>query len=636
MDKFLQVKFCIGPMSKNIVDEIINYSNLNKKYIIFIPSRRQIDFNGGYVNNWTTEDFCNYVKSRSKYIFIERDHGGPGQGQNENDIEDYIKSIETDCKYMDIIHIDPWKKFKKYDDGLKNTIDLINYCYNINNNIYFEVSTEEAIKFFDYDKLSRLIIDLKSSLDPLIFNRIIYYVIQSGTSLLEGNNTGMFDKKRLLKMLDIGGNNNILSKEHNGDWISDEELRFKFTKGLNAINIAPEFGMIETKVILDEIDKNENSNKILDDIFYICYNSNKWKKWVSKNFDPFKNKRKLIEICCHYCFTIPEFIKIKSIFENIDNKIKLSINQKLDSLFNCLVEKESLNDTCVVGLGKHCKYIFDVFESIYKIDYICDINDKLDNNFLKYNFSNNYNRIFKLDHIKNVVGVMHSKHQEDLSYYAITNNKNVIVEKPPGNNYLKCLEILKLAKRNNLSLYCGLCRLYDNTYTEKLKNCIKNDGIEINSIIVKQGKPFSKNELGIEPPSFHEIYMSLDLINENPTYLEIIERSNMIDKKFYNFKFKLMYKSNKNILFEFTNSNLRRHANVLVKTNEFDIDLYDGFKKKSKNPFEIEHKEFLKDTKSRNKNYYNYILAIKTLYIINQVHNGKSINLDFSFLDSIE
>ena len=54
MDK---VKYFIGPMSKNIVDTIIEYSQETQNLIGFVPSRRQVDYNRGYVNNWNTNEF---------------------------------------------------------------------------------------------------------------------------------------------------------------------------------------------------------------------------------------------------------------------------------------------------------------------------------------------------------------------------------------------------------------------------------------------------------------------------------------------------------------------------------------------------------------------------------------------------
>ena len=55
-------KYFIGPMSKNVVDAVIEANQNLKNLIGFIPSRRQVEYNGGYVNNWTTKSFSNYVR----------------------------------------------------------------------------------------------------------------------------------------------------------------------------------------------------------------------------------------------------------------------------------------------------------------------------------------------------------------------------------------------------------------------------------------------------------------------------------------------------------------------------------------------------------------------------------------------
>ena len=53
----MDIKFFIAPMSKKVVDSIINFKNMYSKKITLIPSRRKVDFKGGYSNNWTTESF---------------------------------------------------------------------------------------------------------------------------------------------------------------------------------------------------------------------------------------------------------------------------------------------------------------------------------------------------------------------------------------------------------------------------------------------------------------------------------------------------------------------------------------------------------------------------------------------------
>ena len=60
-----KIKYFIGPMSKNIVDAVLEYMKETKNKIGFIPSRRQIEFNGGYVNNWTTKQFSEYVDGKA-------------------------------------------------------------------------------------------------------------------------------------------------------------------------------------------------------------------------------------------------------------------------------------------------------------------------------------------------------------------------------------------------------------------------------------------------------------------------------------------------------------------------------------------------------------------------------------------
>ena len=168
-------KICLGPMSKNIVDAVISISNQQKIPITLIPSRRQIEFNGGYVNNWTTEEFSHYVKSKSQFIAIQRDHGGPGQGLND---DDGYESLSYDCKYFDAIHVDPWKKYSDFNTALEWTINILKCCYNLNSDLYFEVGTEEAIRKITTGELELFLSLLQQQLDSNIFNRILFCVIQ--------------------------------------------------------------------------------------------------------------------------------------------------------------------------------------------------------------------------------------------------------------------------------------------------------------------------------------------------------------------------------------------------------------------------------------------------------------------------
>jgi hypothetical protein len=323
----MDARFFIGPMSKNIVDAVLQFSEENNQFIGVIPSRRQIEFNGGYVNNWSTSDFCEYIKSKSKKIILVRDHCGPSQGSVE---DDGVESFIEDCKYFDVIHIDVWKKYPDYESGLKKTIQFLELCYQNNPNIFYEVGTEESIRKFESDELDKFVYDLSVNLDPKLFNRIKFLVIQSGTALKENQNIGSFDSSRLVEMVKICEKWGLIPKEHNGDYISDDTLCIKFKNGLKTINIAPEFGQIETKMILDDIGNDE---VIFNDFYKLCYESGKWKKWVEDDFNPEQEKEKLINISGHYVFSNPDFHILKNkLSVDIDLKIKNSILNKLKKL----------------------------------------------------------------------------------------------------------------------------------------------------------------------------------------------------------------------------------------------------------------------------------------------------------------
>lgn len=320
-------KYYIGPMSKNIVDAIIDFCESTNNKIGLIPSRRQVENTGGYVNNWTTKEFSEYVKSKSNNIILKRDHAGPGQGLLD---DDGYESLSEDCKYLDLIHIDPWKKYPLLEDGLNETVNMINYCYDLNPNIKYEVGTEEAIRRFGIIELNYFVDELQTRLQPEVFNQIKHLVIQSGTSLKGNTQTGHYNSMRLKDMIAIGRKHNLLTKEHNGDYIPVSIIHEKFDLGLDAINIAPEFGLIETQTYLDHM---EEGSDVFNQFYQLCYDSKRWVKWVNTDFDPIQNKTDLIKISGHYVLSNPEFNKIKQNYPNVDNVIKQNVINKLNSLY---------------------------------------------------------------------------------------------------------------------------------------------------------------------------------------------------------------------------------------------------------------------------------------------------------------
>ena len=127
------LKFYFFGVRLNFVDEVCDIANEHLP-LMLIASRRQVDsqeMGGGYVNNWTTEDFARYVKKNDKkdLVLLSRDHGGPWQNNSEIEeklnLEAAMKSAKnsflTDIKSgFKVIHIDPSiDPYKKLDNLLK-------------------------------------------------------------------------------------------------------------------------------------------------------------------------------------------------------------------------------------------------------------------------------------------------------------------------------------------------------------------------------------------------------------------------------------------------------------------------------------------------------------------------------------
>ncbi len=311
-------KYYICPMSKNIVDSVLE---LNDPMFALLPTRRQIDYNGGYVNSWDTKSFYKYVKDVNPNIVLERDHSGPMQGVQED--SGYV-SYTNDANYFDIIHLDPWKNASNHIDGIKQTVDALKYIHYLNPNVKFEILTEQTIRQFEDAEIIEMMRYLLKNLSKEEFESIVYIVLQSGVGLdlINMKNTGHFDLEKLKKQSFLIKSFGKNTKEHNGDYLSFDDISVRFANGLDSLNIGPEIAQIETLTYLKHMTEIQ-----IDEFYKICLDSKKWERWVSDDFD-FSDKKKLIQICGHYCFSLYDLPKI-------DNIIKEIIKNKLNNLPLC-------------------------------------------------------------------------------------------------------------------------------------------------------------------------------------------------------------------------------------------------------------------------------------------------------------
>ena len=257
-----QTKLFISPYSKNIVDAVISHTNRTEINIGIAPTRQQIDWNQGYVNNWFTDTFRDYIRQNGKFITLGRAHGGTGQG---NVFDNGLESLGDDCRYgYDIVHIDPWVRYPDYLDGIQETVHAMNHCKLQNSRMLFEIGytpdVESMLQFMEtntsvqtYDNVEFIIIEKLNEID----------IVHAHGKKAKLNNAGSKYK--------------------------DHQLIEFLEAGVDAIEVSTAFHMVEMYVLENDLPTKKlkkEFRKLLklhkDDH---VYTSRSWNEFVN-NFNP--------------------------------------------------------------------------------------------------------------------------------------------------------------------------------------------------------------------------------------------------------------------------------------------------------------------------------------------------------------
>ena len=119
-------------------------------------------------------------------------------------------------------------------------------------------------------------------------------------------------------------------KEHNTDYLSTESLKWQPRLGIHAANIAPEYGVAETRALI-RILKESNQEKLLDDFLKLSYDSKKWEKWMLKDTNATDTDR---SYCLTLCFATKECIDIKNQakakVDNLDDLLKNAVMKSIE------------------------------------------------------------------------------------------------------------------------------------------------------------------------------------------------------------------------------------------------------------------------------------------------------------------
>jgi hypothetical protein len=157
------------------------------------------------------------------------------------------------------------------------------------------------------------------------YDNVKYFVTQTG-SFTQHKQMGYFDVQRNKIIVDKVHYAGFMFKEHNADYLSENEIQKRKEVGVDAINIAPQLGCVQTKILKELSNNNkewyEFSKRVID--------SNIWTKWLPRDV---VNKELAAIVAGHYHFKTIEY---KRLLNTIDidlfrQKLKIEICDIFDS-----------------------------------------------------------------------------------------------------------------------------------------------------------------------------------------------------------------------------------------------------------------------------------------------------------------
>ncbi|WP_369713655.1 class II D-tagatose-bisphosphate aldolase, non-catalytic subunit [Leptotrichia sp. HSP-342] len=356
----------IGPMSKMLIKASILLAKEKDFPLMFIASRNQVDakeLGGGYVCNWDQKGFSDAIKEVSKEIgfdglyYLCRDHGGPWQRDKERKEhlpEDEAMKlgkksyIEDLINGFDLLHIDPTKdpyvvgKVIDMNVVLRRTVELIKFVEQERiarglPEISYEVGTEEtnggltSVESYEF-----FIQKLMKELDDNGLPHPCFIVGQTGTLTRLTENVGHFNAKASIDLSSVAEKYEVGLKEHNGDYQDEGILLAHPALGITAMNVAPEYGTVETRAYLKLVELEEmlfnerlisKKSNLKDCIRRESVASRRWEKWmtddtVSKSTEDLLKDEEIItvitDISGHYTFNNDNVKKeIEDLFANL-------------------------------------------------------------------------------------------------------------------------------------------------------------------------------------------------------------------------------------------------------------------------------------------------------------------------------
>lgn len=125
---------------------------------------------------------------------------------------------------------------------------------------------------------------------------------QTGSLVKGMSQAGKFDRDGTREMARIAHSVGVKFKETNGAYSSDEELRERRQAGVNAINVGPELGVAQTRVVIS-LARRYGLHRQLQAFLGRSLDSGKWKKWLHDGTSEAEHPI----MAGHHCFASGEY-----------------------------------------------------------------------------------------------------------------------------------------------------------------------------------------------------------------------------------------------------------------------------------------------------------------------------------------
>ncbi len=371
LERFRKIKnvtlLGIGPVSTNTIIAALSTAAEYDFPLFLIASRNQVDkkeLGGGYLSGWDQAGFVNGVRELAekhgfpKAIYFCRDHGGPWQRDRELNGKmphdeamaigkaSFLADLEAG---FDLLHIDPTKNpflnKESLETILRDTVELIAASEQARKElnlpeVAYEVGTEDIRGGLTRsEKYREFLVTLKKELSAKNLPLPDFIVGQTGTLVKLDGNYGFFNPDVARKLASIARENGCFLKEHNTDYLDEETLKTHPVIGISSANVAPEFGVTETKSLLRlsyRAPSGEAFRKVLTER---VFSETRWQKWLPENLknipsDDFRKDAgltyKALVSCGHYYLDNPEALELKEkFFREISAKSRTNPGQEV-------------------------------------------------------------------------------------------------------------------------------------------------------------------------------------------------------------------------------------------------------------------------------------------------------------------